>query len=656
MFDNDAAEFVFYRTYSRWINHLQRRETWDETVSRFIDYIKSKHVNTVPPKVFKKIEKYVRSHDVMPSMRFLWSAGPAADADNTTIYNCAFLTVDSIESFAECLYILMCGTGVGFSVENQYVSRLPQIPKEIKLSDVNYVIEDSKKGWADSVKELLMSLFNGYDIKIDYNQIRPEGTVLKTMGGRASGPVPLINLHSFIREIIYNARGRQLTTLECQDILNQIAEVVVVGGVRRSSQISLSDLSDVSIRDCKVGDFPARRWMSNNSAVYESKPDAITFLKEWAALAASGNGERGIFNLYSARLKAPKRRNATLIAGTNPCGEIMLRSQQFCNLSEIVVKPHDDMDSLLDKTETAVWIGIIQSTFTFFPYLRPQWKKNCEEERLLGVSITGQMDAPHLLSEVSLQAMKNKALKVAQKASEIMKINMPAAVTCVKPSGTVSQIVNSSSGIHARFSKYYIRRYRISATDPLCKMMRAQGIDLTPENGQSQEDWDKATKIYEQTGQEVVARGVCSIFKPNKQWSPELVNTWVISFPFKAPEGSLTADDLSAIQQLEWYKKVQLNWCEHNASATIYVKPHEWFEVGNWVYQNWDIINGISFLPYLEHNYKQAPYESITKEQYEKMIKMVKKIDYSQLHLYESEDVTQGAKTYACSGNTCELV
>lgn len=621
MFKNDAAEFVYYRTYARWIEELGRRETWPETIDRVISFL-SEERPQVPKKVFKKIKEGMLNFDIMPSMRLVWSAGEAAKKDNTTLYNCSFIPVDSIEAFSECLHILCCGTGVGFSVEKQYIEKLP----EIKLLNQSHVAEiltvkDTKEGWSDSVRELITSLYDGKDVAFDYSSIRPKGSRLKTMGGRASGPEPLILLHAFIKEIFHNNQGRKLTSLQCHDLMNKIAEIVVVGGVRRSSQISLSDLDDTELRHAKEWPFPLHRAMANNSAVYREKPSAIDFLKEWSVLAASGTGERGIFNLGSAQATAPKRRNGDLISGVNPCGEISLRSLQFCNLSSVIVRSDDDLDDLLEKVETATWIGTIQSTFTDFPYLRKEWKENCDEERLLGVSLSGQMDNPNLLTEDALRALRSKAVKVATRAAKILNINVPTAITCVKPEGSSSQVVSSGSGLHTWCSPYFIRRYRISAHDPLRAMLVDQGVEMKPENGQTEQN----------------------------------ANTWVISFPVKAPEGAVTKDQMTAIQQLEWYKKIQENYCEHNASCTIYLKDEEWFEVGNWVYRNWDIINGLSFMPADGGKYEQAPLEEITEAQYNKMVKSFKKIDYSQLSKFEKDDSTEGAKTYACVSGACEL-
>jgi ribonucleoside-triphosphate reductase len=621
MFKNNVAEFIYKRTYSRWIEEEDRREDWPETIERFISFIISERPE-IPDKTINKIRKYMIEFSVMPSMRFLWAAGPAAKKDNTCIYNCSFAKINSVEAFAECLYILMCGTGFGFSVEQEEVMKLPEVP-EIKSGQAlaKVVIPDSKAGWADSVKILMGSLYDGQNLYFDYSEIRPEGARLMTMGGRASGPQPLIKLHDFIRETMHNSQGRKLTTLEAHDICNQIAEIVVVGGVRRSSQISLSDLNDKEMRHAKEWPFPIKRAMANNSAVFREKPSAAEFLREWAALALSGTGERGIFNLQAAQEKSPTRRYAPLIQGTNPCGEIMLRDMEFCNLSEVVVRENDDLDSLLDKVETASWLGVIQSSFTNFPYLRKEWKKNCDVEALLGVSLTGQMDNPSVLTSDALKALKSRVLRISRKASSLLGTKMPAATTCVKPSGTVSQLVDSASGVHPRYSQYYIRRYRIAARDPLFKMLKDVGIKCNPEVGQTKKN----------------------------------ASTWVLEFPVKSPDGCITRKDVTALDQLHHYKNLQHNWCEHNASMTVYVREEEWFEVGNWVYQNWHIINGVSFLPYDGGKYKLAPYEEIDHRTYERLIKTLPLINYTHLSRYEKQDSTQGKGEYACAGDKCEI-
>ena len=621
MFKNEVSEFIYKRTYSRWIDEEKRREEWPETIERFLSFLISKNTD-IPDKTISKIRKYMSEFAVMPSMRFLWAAGPAAKFDNTCIYNCAFSKINCIESFAECLYILMCGTGFGFSVEKEEVSKLPEIPIIKSGMGMEQIpIFDSKAGWADSVRMLMENLYDGQNIHFDYSQIRPEGARLRTMGGRASGPNPLIKLHDFIRETLHNAQGRKLTTIEAHDICNQIAEIVVVGGVRRSSQISLSDLDDKDMRHAKEWPFPIKRAMANNSAIFREKPSAAEFLREWGSLALSGTGERGIFNLEAAQSKAPSRRYAPLIQGTNPCGEIMLRDMEFCNLSEVVVRAEDDLDTLLDKVEAAAWLGVIQSTFTYFPYLRKEWKKNCDVERLLGVSLTGQMDNPSLMNSEALKALKSRVLRISRKASKLLGVNTPVATTCVKPSGTVSQLVDSASGVHPRFSEYYIRRYRIAARDPLFKMMKKIGVPAHPEVGQKKKN----------------------------------ASTWVLEFPVKSPDGCLTRIDVTALEQLRHYKNLQHNWCEHNTSMTVYVREDEWFEVGNWVYQNWDIINGVSFLPYDGGHYELAPYEEIDHRTYERLIKKLPRIDYKQLSKFELEDNTQGKAEYACNGDKCEI-
>jgi len=621
MFKNEVAEFIYKRTYSRWLSHENRREDWPETIERLITFLISKRPD-IPDKTVSKIRKYMTEFSVMPSMRFLWAAGPAAQFDNTCIYNCAFAKINCVEAFSECLYILMCGTGFGFSVEKEEVEKLPEIPV-IKSGQAleKIPIFDSKAGWADSVKMLMNNLYDGQNIYFDYSQIRPEGARLRTMGGRASGPSPLIKLHDFIRETMHNAQGRKLTTLEAHDICNQIAEIVVVGGVRRSSQISLSDLDDEDMRQAKVWPFPIKRAMANNSAIYREKPSSGEFLKEWGSLALSGTGERGIFNLNAAQSKAPSRRYAPLIQGTNPCGEIMLRDMQFCNLSEVVVRDDDDLDSLLDKVETATWLGVIQSTFTDFPYLRREWKKNCDVERLLGVSLTGQMDNHSILTSDALKALKSRVIRISRKAAKVLDVNVPTATTCVKPSGTVSQLVDSASGVHPRYSQYYIRRYRIAARDPLFQLVKDSGLKCQPEVGQSKKD----------------------------------ASTWVVDFPVKAPEGCITRKDVTALEQLRHYKNLQHNWCEHNASMTVYVREDEWFEVGNWVYKNWDIINGVSFLPYDGGHYELAPYEEIDARTYKRLIKALPVINYSKLSKYELQDETGGSKEYACTGDKCDI-
>lgn len=621
LFRNPAAEFVYYRTYSRWNDTLGRRETWPETVDRVISFLSKKHGEKVPTKVFRKLKKYMLAFDVMPSMRLTWAAGDAADSHNMTIFNCSAAAACYPKIFSEALYILMCGAGFGYSVERKYTDQLPAVSHQ--TGQITYhTIADSKEGWQESVRLLTEALYNGSNVEFDYSQIRPKGSRLRVMGGRASGPEPLATLHVFMREIFARAQGRRLEPVEVSDLLNKVAEIVVVGGVRRSSQIALSDLSDEQMRNAKEWPFPLHRAMANHSAVYYEKPDAATFLKEWMSLVKNRTGERGIFNLGSLRDRAPSRRDKSLIALTNPCGEIALRNQEVCNLSSVIIRAEDDLLSVIDKIQTATWLGVIQSCFTDFHQLDSNWKKNADEERLLGVSLSGQMDNPRLLTASNLKVMKVAALKTAKHAADLMGIPMPAAVTCTKPEGTSSQVTGSSSGLHTWFAPYFIRRYRISSIDPLCKMLRDQGVPMNPEVGQA----------------------------------PETASTWVVEFPVKAPPKSLTKTDMSAIEQLEHYKKIQKHWCEHNASCTIYYQDDEAVQVGSWVYDNWDIACGLSFLPASDHKYELAPLEEITKEEYEAKVKEFPKIDYSQLSKYELEDQTTGAQVLACSsGGTCEI-
>lgn len=641
VFENPSQEFTYVRTYSKWLEESRRRETFEESVERFISFIKF-HRPQVPAKVLRKMKEYMLGLGAVPSMRFFWSAGPAAERDNTCIYNCAFQAVDSIQAFSECLFTLMCGTGYGFSVERRYTDKLPVVPGFTSKGSGEHLVKDSKEGWADSVKALMTSLYAGQDLSMNLSELRSEGARLHTMGGRSSGPAPLLTLHNFIRETFARAQGRKLTPLECHDLLCQEGEVVVVGGVRRSSEISLSDLDNEEMNRAKEWPFPPRRSMANNSAVYREKPSAARFLKEWAELANSGTGERGIFNLLAAQESAPERRKSRFIAGTNPCGEISLRSRQFCNLSEVVVRADDDLDTLLDKVETATWIGAIQSTFTDFPYLNKTWQKHCDEERLLGVSLTGQYDNFIMSNDpTALTALKKKALKVAAHASKKLGVPFSAAVTCGKPSGTVSQLVNCASGSHPRHSPYHIRRFRISSTDPLYLMLRDQGLPFYPEIGQREEDWGPGDS--------------CSIYEQGKQWAKKRVRTWVCEFPIKCPAKSVYRDEVSALDQLRHYLTVQKNWCEHNQSCTIYVKPEEWFSVGEMVYTNWEHINGVSFLPYDGGHYELAPYEEITREEYYKRMKSFPKIDYSQLSKYETEEPEDTTGSWACAGDKCEL-
>lgn len=646
-----SQEFIFYRTYSRWIEEKSRRETWEEAVDRYFNYFYNKFSDKVPNKVWKLTKEAVSTMGVMPSMRAFWTAGPALEKNNITGYNCCSLVFKSLQQVVELFYILMCGTGVGFSVEHQYIDQMPVVANWSGDGIGIHVVEDSREGWATSLRIGLETWFSGSDIEFDYSHIRPRGARLKTMGGRASGPAPLKKLHEFVRNIIINAQGRKLNSLEWLDIGNMIAEVVVVGGVRRSSEISFSDLNDDLILNAKKPPFPPHRYMSNNSAVFNGKPDMITFMKEWTALAASGSGERGIFNLEAAK-KASPRREPSEHFRTNPCGEINLRADmgEFCNLSEIVVRSNDTFASLSEKVKSAVWLGAMQACLTDFPFISPSYKEICDKERLLGVSLTGQMDCPRLMVDERLEDLKEIVIKECKKACKALGINMSVAITTGKPSGTVSQLVDCASGAHPRYAPYYIRRYRISGTDPLFLMMRDQGVKFTPENGQGPADVELRRK-------ELVSKGrsleEAKILVPD--WTEDSVMTWVVAFPQAAPKNAITRHSVSSIDQLEWYLKVKRHWCEHNQSITVYVRDEEWLKVGSWIYDHFDEISGISFLPYYGGFYQQAPYEEISKEQYDKMLKEFPKIDYTQLSKYELEDNTTGAQMLACSSGGCEL-
>lgn len=631
-FENQYQHFIFTRTYSRFNYALGRRETWEETVDRYFEFFKKR----IPIKdaIFEKCKEYVLSCKVMPSMRALWSCGEALEKDNCAVYNCSYVVIDKVRSFSEMMYLLMCGCGVGFSVERQYVTKLPNVPLELKELENSIIVEDSRVGWATAFNEVLTSLYDGLIPKIDYSQVRSEGAILKTFGGRASGPAPLKRLIESTIQIFRGSRGRKLNSIECHDISCMIADAVVSGGVRRSSTISLSNLSDQRMKHAKDGAFwetHSHRMLANNSVAYTEKPDITIFMEEWLSLAKSGSGERGIFNREGCETIVARngRRKTGYEWGCNPCVEIILRPEQFCNLTEVIVRSTDTLRDLLDKVQIATIMGMFQATLTDFRYLQGEWSNNCKEESLLGVSLTGVCDHPVLndmsnLDRISdwLATMKSTAIKTATELHKKIGINMPAAITCVKPSGTVSQLVNSSSGLHRRHSLYYIRRVRISKTDPLCTMLIDQGVPWNPEVG----------------------------------YSSSAGSTLVFDFPLKSPRTSKFRDESNALEQLEHWKLFQENWCEHKPSLTVYVKEHEWLEVGAWVYKNWDLVSGVSFLPYDAGLYQLAPYEEITKEQYDTMVSTYPVIDFSLLDKYEAEDNTIGSKEYACVGDRCELV
>ncbi|MDO8573010.1 MAG: ATP cone domain-containing protein [bacterium] len=628
-FKNPLAEFVYYRTYSRWMDGEGRRETWIETVDRYMSFMKENIGDKLKETEYGELREAILKQEVMPSMRLMWSSGSAARKNNVCAYNCSFVAPTKLRDFAEIMYLLMSGTGVGYTVESHVVQQLPQIKRQTGKKLTTHVVDDSKNGWADAYVLGLEAWFDGMDVEFDYSNVRPAGARLKTMGGKASGPEPLIALMEFSRAKILKKQGRRLSNIDVHDIVCKVGEVVVSGGVRRSALISLSDLDDHEIRHAKDGQFyltDPQRMMANNSAVYWQKPSNAEFLDEWVSLMKAGSGERGIFNRGSLQKQVPARRWKTLekdwdTTGTNPCGEIVLKSKQFCNLSEIVARADDTEESLLKKARLAAILGTYQSTLTNFPYLSKEWKEQCDEDRLLGVSITGQWDSPAVRDANVMKKLREMAVKTNQEYAKRFKVNPSTSVTCVKPSGTVSQLVDASSGMHPRHAPYYIRRIRISSTDNLFKMLQDQGVPYYPEVGQD----------------------------------PKNATTYVLEFPVKAPAGSIFKDDQTAIEQLEYWKMVKENFTEHNPSVTISVGDNEWVEVANWLYSNWDMIGGLSFLPRSNHVYKLAPYEPITKEKYEELAKRFKHIDFSKIVTYESQDDTQGAKELACVSGVCEV-
>ena len=626
----DYQAFIHTSRYARWIEEEGRRESWSETVDRYMN-------NVVAPllddesgwKPYEEIKEAILNLEIMPSMRAMMTAGPALERDNTAGYNCSYLPVDDPKSFDEAMFILLCGTGVGFSVERQFISKLPEVPQLFE-SDTVVVVKDSKEGWAKALRQVIALLYSGEIPKWDVSKVRPAGARLKTFGGRASGPAPLVDLFNFVIRVFKEAQYRKLSSIECHDIMCKIGEVVVVGGVRRSAMISLSNLSDDRMRHAKSGNWwenNPQRALANNSVSYTEKPDALSFMREWMALVESGSGERGVFNRQASKNQAAKngRRDHNYEFGTNPCSEIILRPYQFCNLTEVVVRATDTLESLERKVRLATILGTIQSTYTKFPYLRKVWQKNTEEERLLGVSLTGIMDNPLTTTknaglEKTLGHLRGVAIETNGEWADRLHIPVSAAITCVKPSGTVSQLVDSASGIHARHSPYYIRTVRGDNKDPLTQFMKDQGIPSEPD-----------------------------VFKPEQ--------TTVFSFPVKSPDNAVVTSDLSAIDQLEMWLAYQRNWCEHKPSVTINVKKDEWFEVGAFVYEHFDEMSGVSFLPYNEHTYQQAPYQEVGKSEYEELLSvMPKTIDWAKLKEYEVEDNTAAMQTLACSGDSCEIV
>ncbi len=622
----DYQSFIHTSRYARWLENEGRRENWSETVGRYIDNVV---INLVDNKIANEIRDAILGQEVTPSMRAMMTAGKALERDNTAGYNCSYLPVDDPKSFDEAMFILLCGTGVGFSVERQFVSKLPEVPKLFD-SDTTVVVKDSKEGWAKAFRQVLALLWAGEIPKWDVSKVRPAGARLKIFGGRASGPAPLVELFNFAITTFKNAQGRKLSSIECHDLMCFIGQIVVVGGVRRSAMISLSNLSDDRMRHAKSGQWwetAAHRALANNSVSYTEKPDMETYMREWQALVESKSGERGVYNRQAAKNQAKKfgRRDPDHEFGTNPCSEIILRPYQFCNLTEVVVRATDTMEDLERKIRLATILGTIQSTYTKFPYLRKVWSTNTEEERLLGVSLTGIMDNPLMTLrnkelESTLEHLRGIAVSTNAEWADRLGIPVAAAITCIKPSGTVSQLVDSASGIHARHSPYYIRTVRGDNKDPLTKFMMDQGIPSEP----------------------CVMKGD---------------TTTVFSFPIKSPPKSVTRNDMTAIEQLEMWLKYQRHFCEHKPSVTISVREEEWMEVGAFVYKYFDEMSGVSFLPHSEHTYQQAPYQEIDKDAYNVLLKsMPKRIDWAGLSEYEKDDNTVAMQTMACSGDVCEIV
>jgi ribonucleoside-triphosphate reductase len=691
-FDSYYEEFIYKSRYSRWLDKEGRREDWSETVTRYMEFMDNHLKETLnfemEDRLYHFLEESIHSLSSMPSMRALMTAGPALQRDNVAGFNCAYTVVEDPRDFDEVMYILMCGTGIGFSVEAKYVNKLPEVPEDLYESDTTIVVADSKRGWAKALRQLIVLLYAGEIPKWDTSKVRLAGERLKTFGGRASGPEPLEDLFKFVVRVFKTSRGRKLLPIECHDILCKIGEIVVVGGVRRSAMISLSDFTDVAMARAKSifdvdsfvylekdetdpdrpiytysitytneggtktsGHYKMSGWdiqelhdrnkvgwwivqpqrsLANNSAVYNERPSTGDFLKEWISIYDSRSGERGIFNRNASRERASsngRREVDGWTFGTNPCSEIILRPHQFCNLTEVVARKGDTVETLSRKVEAATILGTIQSTLTNFSYLRKTWKKNTEEERLLGVSITGIMDCDILNGSSGLDSLalllrelREVAIRTNKEIASLLGINQSVAITCVKPSGTVSQLVNSSSGIHSRFALNYIRRVRADNKDPLTKFLISCGFPHEPE-----------------------------ALKPE--------TTTVFEFPVEAPDGSITKDSRTAIEELEMWKCYQENWCEHKPSVTIDVKEDEWPSVGGWVYENFDILSGVSFLPNDDHSYKQAPYEQVSVEVIKELkAKMPSSIDWHELSLFEKEDNTSGSQTLACSGGSCEIV
>ena len=637
-FVSSYEEFIFFRTYSKWQDNLGRRETWVETINRFMAYMKKNLGDKVSSRDISELKEGILKQEICPSMRLLWSAGEACEKTNVWAYNCSYVAPTCWQDLGEVMYILMCGAGLGFSVESETVQKFPQIRRQTGKKLATYVVEDDKEGWADAFVLACKTWADGYDVEFDYSKVRPSGSRLKVAGGRASGPQPLIDLINFTKKKILARQAKRLTNLDLHDIICQIGLIVVAGGVRRSALISLSDIDDESMRKSKQGQFwidNGQRSMANNSAVYSQKPSASEFLNEWIELIKSGTGERGIFNRGGLMTQLPKRRinnwkEAGIIddqnvivglPGSNPCGEITLRSKQFCNLTSIVVRPKDTIEDLKRKVRLSTILGTYQATLTHFGYLSKEWKENCDDEALLGVSITGYYDNKTIRNDNVLSQLREESIKVNKEYAKKFGINHSTCITTIKPHGNSGQLLYVGSGMHPWYAKYYIRRVRISTNDPLYELIKDQGVPFKAEVGYS-------------TANSTVA---------------------VVEFPIKAPDGAVTRDQVSAIDLLNEWKRLKINYIEHNPSVTIYVGDDEWIKVANFIYENWDIVGGLSFLPRSEHVYQLAPYEEISKEEYDKRIKEIKHIDFSKLVYYEQEDNTVGAKEFACVSGVCSI-
>ncbi|MDO8466738.1 MAG: ATP cone domain-containing protein [bacterium] len=646
-FSDDFSEYIFFSRYSRWIESEGRRETWIESVQRYFDFMFKNLGNKMIDQEYGDLKEAVLNMRVMPSMRLFWSAGGAAESTNVSGYNCSFIAISELQDFGEIMYLSMCGTGVGFSVEYQSIEKLPQIKRQTGKPKVKIVVEDSKEGWADAFVKCMRHWYDGKDVEVDYSELRPMGARLHTMGGRSSGPGPLKALMEFARDKVLERQDRRLKPIDVHDIACKVGEIVEMGGVRRSAMLSLSNLDDLEMRVAKDKRFWERdekqRHMANNSVAYASKPTDVVLMKEWQQLAEGGTGERGIFNRAGLKDQLPPRRwkifeKDAATSGTNPCGEIVLKSKQFCNLTEVICRAEDTEETLLEKVRLATIMGTYQATLTNFPYLSKEWKENCDEERLLGVSLTGQWDCPAVRNPETLRKLKERAVEVNKEYAKRFGINQSTAITCVKPSGTVSQLVNSASGLHTRYAKYYLRRTRLSATDPIFEMLKEQKYPYEAD-------------AYQSTG--------------------ALAN-YVITFVVKAPEGAITRRDKNVVQQLDYWKILKENYTEHNPSASIYIKPEEWIEAVHWVRKNWDMVGGLAF--FSEQNvYVQSPYEEImddvavnektgemvvvktAEEKYRELKAKLPEINFADIVLYEQDDETKGAKEAACAGGVCEI-